>query len=147
LCILWNCKGGKIWRWGWSLQCSFFKHAKCPLLHPRTKLWSLKSFKLRWILIYHLTFQLSLIKFVYVCNCVFSSCGCLWIPHKLSIHLFYMVVWKLYLQGLIYKILTYGMFLCIAIFKDWTIVLLSLTSFVIQFCPLFLPIFSSFSKY
>lgn len=95
LCILWNYKGGKIWRWGWSLQCSFFKHAKCPLLHPRTKLWSIKSFQLRWILSFHLTFQLLVIKFVYVCNCVFSSCDCLWIPHKLFIHLFYMVVWKL----------------------------------------------------
>jgi hypothetical protein len=83
LCILWNYKGDKIWRWGWSLQCSFLKHEKCPLLHLRTKLWSLKSFKLRWILIFHLTFQLSFIKFVYMCNCVFSSCGCLWITRAI----------------------------------------------------------------
>lgn len=51
------------------------------------------------------------------------------------------------LQVLIYKILTYGMYFSIAIFKDWTIVLLSFTSFVIHLCPLVLPIFLSFSKY
>jgi hypothetical protein len=56
-CALQHRKGSKFWRWDQTSQLLFLENTKCPLYYSRMKLQFLKSFKFKFILISHLTFQ------------------------------------------------------------------------------------------